>query len=704
MPKIRKGEDNMAIKPVSGEIKAQILNDNFSALDSNLANLSIGPFDTYTNLSALQSTYPNGRNGFAVVLESDGKTGYMYTWTGATWKKGGLAQAQGIGNDTVTRPKLATEAADYSKTDFLVHDSSVNLFDGSYFFGGMISGGTPNLFQKSTNGVYAIISVLPNTEYSVGIDKKIDRFVVATDSRLLQLTDTPQALNGAVGMNLDGLNIPTTKFTTGANDYYCYVSVSTVGAQPFLKLVRGNHVVVKKETYPIKPQKIDFLNEIVEQSDMYNLFDVTSFEGFVVSGTPDPKKMMLMERPGALSKIAEVQPNTAYTLVRTDKSRLNLCTATRPLAFNEINDGAIGMNLSDTGETIEPKTVTFTTGPNDKIIYVNNALDGTERYLGLFEGVHPYEYLPKNYTKNYKLKDFVDATTEADVLKIIDDKNVSSGKIIVVYNGNQVLKIYVPSKSSSRYLRYDYQYIDSVNANMHQWRVLKTYIVDSNLSVLFDLDSQTEWEGAIKEVGASDFMGGTHGDERNTAITFLFDGKRVDLTTAFNMQVSSVKIIAQSILNRADTPAVDLLKRAKMSTWTQDEYTVENIYTCLQDFTIEESKISLMSCRYNDSNANLINKGFRDSNYIVNGISAAGVGDLATKAKGGKMFTLFGENINMEITCVADFDKYPNGYQHVVNFNNEPIPRAKVYFDLTGRYDIKKDEILKNKSIFKIIV
>lgn len=97
MQKISKGEDNMAIKPVSGEIKAQVLNDNFSALDSQLTNLSIGPFDTYTNLSALQSAYPNGRNGFAVVLESDGKTGYMYTWTGSAWKKGGLAQSMGIG-------------------------------------------------------------------------------------------------------------------------------------------------------------------------------------------------------------------------------------------------------------------------------------------------------------------------------------------------------------------------------------------------------------------------------------------------------------------------------------------------------------------------------------------------------------------------------------------------------------------------------
>ena len=122
----------MAIKPVSGEIKAQVLNDNFSALDSNLANLSIGPFDTYTNLSALQSAYPNGRNGFAVVLEADGKTGYMYTWTGTTWKKGGLAQSMGISDYSITEKKVSDEIATTSNKNNLFARYSKSIKDKSY--------------------------------------------------------------------------------------------------------------------------------------------------------------------------------------------------------------------------------------------------------------------------------------------------------------------------------------------------------------------------------------------------------------------------------------------------------------------------------------------------------------------------------------------------------------------------------------------
>ena len=119
MQKISKGEDNMAIKPVSGEIKAQVLNDNFSALDSNLTNLSIGPFDTYTSLSILQLAYPNGRNGFAVVLEADGKTGYMYTWTGTMWKKGGLAQSMGIADKSVGFNEIKDNGVNYNNADFI---------------------------------------------------------------------------------------------------------------------------------------------------------------------------------------------------------------------------------------------------------------------------------------------------------------------------------------------------------------------------------------------------------------------------------------------------------------------------------------------------------------------------------------------------------------------------------------------------------
>lgn len=124
----------MPIRPVSGEIKAQSLNDNFSYLDSQVENISIGPFDTYTSLSQLNAAYPNGRQGFAIVLEADGKTGYMYTWTGTQWKKGGLAQAQGIADGSIEKKyfndDVSTELNLYAENNIY---KCFDLRNGNYF-------------------------------------------------------------------------------------------------------------------------------------------------------------------------------------------------------------------------------------------------------------------------------------------------------------------------------------------------------------------------------------------------------------------------------------------------------------------------------------------------------------------------------------------------------------------------------------------
>lgn len=95
----------MAIKPVSGEIKAQPLNDNFSYLDSKASSMIGGPKETFTSLSALNTKYPNGSASAMLVTDSNGANGYLYTWNGSAWIKGPLYQAQGIADNSVDEKK-----------------------------------------------------------------------------------------------------------------------------------------------------------------------------------------------------------------------------------------------------------------------------------------------------------------------------------------------------------------------------------------------------------------------------------------------------------------------------------------------------------------------------------------------------------------------------------------------------------------------
>lgn len=690
----------MPIQPVSGEIKAQPLNNNFSYLESLALQANGGPIDEVSSVSALNSKYPNGANGVVLV------GGIIYLWNGSAWfTNGTVYQATALANESVTRPKIAKEAADYSRTDFLQHDSETNMFDGTYLFGGAVRGGDPFYFEKSTGGVYAVIAVQPNTDYSIGLDALADRFVIATHPTLLTLSDSRQNLSGSVQMNLDTLLIPSTEFTTGPNDRYLYVSVSTAGAQPFLKIVKGKRIILKKENYPIKPLKIDFQSELLEANDMFNLFDASSRVNFRVNGTADPNIMRLTNSTGSISKVAEVKPNTTYTLIRTEKSRLNIMTASHLLNFNEDSDGSIALNLSGSGETEEPKSIVLTTGANDKVIYVNNSLDGTEKYLGLFEGTHNFDDLPKSYERGLKFKPHIDATTINDVKKIVSETAIKQRKLFLEFNGNGLLKIYVPSKKSNRWIRYDYQFVDTPAINMKQWRVLKTYIVDESLNIVYDLDQQTEWEGAIKEQGASDFMGGTHGDERNIALNVLVDGKEYQMTTTpFSIYCDEIKIVNESILNRVGNSDEDLLRRVKISTWDINEYIVENRYTALEPFSIDQSKIVLMSCRYIYDGKTIIDKGRSDYDYQTVEISALGVGSLGDKQKDIRKFEFWGDDLYMSAEAFANFEKYPNTNQYVENFNTSEPNRAKMYFDITGQYQISLNEQLRSKAVFKIIV
>lgn len=92
----------MPIQPVSGEIKAQPLNENFSYLDSKTNNISKGsPAGTYATLALLQNAFPNGNTNIYVVSG----TGNWYYWNGTSWTSGGKYQETGIADNSVDEAK-----------------------------------------------------------------------------------------------------------------------------------------------------------------------------------------------------------------------------------------------------------------------------------------------------------------------------------------------------------------------------------------------------------------------------------------------------------------------------------------------------------------------------------------------------------------------------------------------------------------------
>lgn len=100
----------MPIKPVSGEIKSQEINDNLSYLESLVLQANGGPIDEVSSVSELNSKYPNGANGVVLV------DGVVYLWNGNSWfTNGTIYQNQGLSDNSIDTEKYKDKSLRYRK-------------------------------------------------------------------------------------------------------------------------------------------------------------------------------------------------------------------------------------------------------------------------------------------------------------------------------------------------------------------------------------------------------------------------------------------------------------------------------------------------------------------------------------------------------------------------------------------------------------
>lgn len=94
-----------------------------SEIDAKLSQISSVP-ETFANLAALKSTYPNGKTGLFVTAD----TGHKYIWANGTWTDAGVYQSVGIADGAVTTEKLADGAVTSDK----IHNVSIGKLTDGY--------------------------------------------------------------------------------------------------------------------------------------------------------------------------------------------------------------------------------------------------------------------------------------------------------------------------------------------------------------------------------------------------------------------------------------------------------------------------------------------------------------------------------------------------------------------------------------------
>lgn len=625
----------------------------------------------------------------------------------------GLIQAYTLGDNTI-EPR---------KTTFFGVDKEISLFDGAYH--NIKVTGYPNLKVEDgdISSKTAIVKIEPNTTYSI-IKDKVSRFNYGTTTHLLNVNDR-ELLDGSVIKPLGNSDLPYSTFTSGDNDEYLYVNVTIDAEDIFMQIVEGVQQELTINEYPIIPKSVSIyskkeidkkIDDLVITPDkttffkekIINLFDGKSifYDTKIAGAVPS---MNLKENVGSRTAWLKIKPNTTYSVIKEqlsgliehDKNYFKIMTSSELYPYGSVTDGwAEGRNLNN----IYHRTYcTFTSGENDNYLYIYYTDTNEDCFIQVVEGIQDVFTASSHSEIIINPKQNLNIYNKNEVDNLISQQPYN--RDIIVRKENNDLHIYIPSKTSTNFIRYWYKRVDDDSINMHQWRVQKTYLVDNRFNVLFDFDGHTEWEGAIRENGASDFMGGYHGDENNVFLSVMLDGVEIDIHGEdFETQVKNeVRIVNKSLLNRCDTPNDNVFERYKVNIWNKENYIVENKYIALQQINISSSKVCLMSMKYDFNGKELVSFGRYDYDYLVTDLTKPfkNVG-CGISRKNVKRMEIWGETsgVYTRLECEYDYAKYPNRYQYIEDFRDQN--RCKCYFDLTGSYTMAEGEELICKSTFTI--
>ena len=173
--------------------------------------------ETFADFAALQSTYPNGKTGLFVTVD----TGHKYIWANNVWNDAGVYQSVGIANDSVTSDMLSGNARDISiyvnnKSGGAVFDiDSINMTltaSNGYANFGRHSDLIPTATLKlefSSNIIYYdfALKVLGVTDYVWKLTS--DQALIGTVNQDLSVIDLK-----VTNYSIDGVDVKTGKINT----------------------------------------------------------------------------------------------------------------------------------------------------------------------------------------------------------------------------------------------------------------------------------------------------------------------------------------------------------------------------------------------------------------------------------------------------------------------------------------------------------
>jgi lysophospholipase L1-like esterase len=278
------------------------LKANKDYVEQLVASVDATP-ESFDNLAAIEVAYPSGDSHVKLNLED----GYVYKWNGADWVQGWLYQSTGLGDDTVTYDKLASDALSKALNSTNIYPANTPITIGRY----ITNTGT---FLSSANlGTSDFVPVRPNQVYCLPIRSTYPGCIF----------DASRTFISAITFIAGGSNDPAV-FVTPSNAAYVMINANVVDDET--DLYYETYMIVYGKTYPSNyvPYGAVATGVVVGESDiknksitgdhikdiLQNLFDKTSLTSGFINNTGGTNTSSTL----AHSDPIEIDPNTAYSV------------------------------------------------------------------------------------------------------------------------------------------------------------------------------------------------------------------------------------------------------------------------------------------------------------------------------------------------------------------------------------------------------
>ncbi len=321
------------------------------------------------------------------------------------------------------------------------------------------------------------------------------------------------------------------------------------------------------------------------------------------------------------------------------------------------------------------------------------------------------------FDTGFEVVNFVDVQTNRNN-EVVDGEFIFDKNIHVVIEADKNVQILRQCSyaNGEYYLCQNFGHHVSPSISCDIWKLDEVYVYKKEggkFSKVYanPMIKAGEWECALKEKGASDFIGGVaHGDEVLISIKFLLDGKNIDLTKSGSYLCKNITVIEHSKLFRCDSLQQDhVANHIRYYDISKNEIIVTQRVTWLQSMTMDRSYLTMLPiCRQYGYNGGetaqpekpyITSMGVTDYDYIPMELRFDGEkhSNYVYK-KGIKMAQIWNDGAGYQMTAkveVLESNDLPNSSMAFTNSGQY----NKMYFDYCGSgYVTSVNEVWKNKA------